>query len=159
MSNNEIIRRNLGKRYAKEMRFKYYGLGAIILSISFLLFLLINITSKAIPAFTQTYIKLDIDLSAKTLGLSKHPRYSSQELFAARYGHTLNAALYQLFPEVTARSKKRALKSMISSGAHYNLRDFVINNPELIGKKISLWLLASDKTDSFIKGLISRSFA
>ena len=46
---------------------------------------------------------------------------------------------------------------MVSVGAQYELRDMVIDNPNLIGTKQEILVLADDDLDSFHKGIIDRS--
>lgn len=45
----------------------------------------------------------------------------------------------------------------MSSGAAYQLRDFVTDNPNMIGTTQSFWFLAKDDIDVFIKGGVDRS--
>ena len=61
-----------------------------------------------------------------------------------------------MFPEVTGRRDKRALYSLVSSGADYQLRHLVMNDPTLIGTTVSLWAPADDDIDTFMKGHIDR---
>lgn len=154
MNNAQIVQKSLKKRYAKEKRFKLYGVISIAISLSFLLFLLFDITYKSLPAFTQTYIKLDIDFSHKALRIDKKSDYTTNELFEASYRKLTANALYKLFPNVKNRTQKKALRQLVSSGAKYHLRDLVIENPHLIGTSKSVWVLADDDIDTFVKGLI-----
>jgi phosphate transport system permease protein len=158
MSNTtKLVSANLKKRYAKERRFKFYGIFSITLSLTFLLFLLFDIVSKCLPVFTQSYVELDIDFAPKYLNLEEKSSYSKEELFNANYQKLINNSLYKLFPEVKARKQKRILRKFVSSGAQYKLRDLVIDNPKIIGETKSIWLLTDDDIDSFIKGLIDEN--
>jgi phosphate transport system permease protein len=149
------IQASLKKRYAKETRFRLYGLFSIIISFVFLLVLLFTIFSKGLPAFQQTYIKLDIELDEATLGVNK---YSDEEaLFATNYGRVIKNSLNKMFPDVTGRKQKRALKNMVSKAAAYDLRDKVLKDPNLLGSKQSYWFLAKDDIDVFMKSDIDRS--
>lgn len=69
MINNEIIRKRLAKRYAKERRFRLYGVAFIIISIAFLLTLLVNISLNGLPVFQQTYINLEANLDEDIFGV------------------------------------------------------------------------------------------
>ena len=158
MSNTtKLVSANLKKRYAKERRFKFYGIFSITLSLTFLLFLLFDIVSKCLPVFTQSYVELDIDFAPKYLNLEEKSSYSKEELFNANYQKLINNSLYKLFPEVKARKQKRILRKFVSSGAQYKLRDLVIDNPKIIGDTKSISLLTDDDIDSFIKGLIDEN--
>lgn len=151
----EKVRASLGKRYAREKRFRAYGIASISLSILFLALLMFNIFSKGLPAFTSTYIKLDVALDAQTLGIT--PDATQDQLRAANYTGVLNNSLYSLFPDVSERQQKKTLKALISSDAQYELQRMVLANPKLIGSNQSLWLLADDEIDQYHKGYIDRT--
>ena len=154
-TNTEKVKATLAKRYAREKRFRAYGFISIALSIMFLAILLLDIFSKGLPAFTSTYIKLDVVLDAPTLGLEANP--TQEQLNAANYNKAINTSLETLFPGVEERKQKKALKAMISDAAGYTLRDQVLADPSLIGTTQSLWLLADDEIDVFHKGGVDRT--
>lgn len=156
MSNStKIIQAGLKKRYAKEKRFRLYGLISIIISFAFLLTLLTSIFSKGLPAFQQSYVKLDIELDAEVLGINRDS--SKDELYSANYSKVIDNGLGTMFPGVTGRKQKRDLKNIVSTSADYTLRDKIIKNPALIGTKQSYWFLAKDDIDVFMKGNIDRN--
>ena len=83
------------RRYAAERRFQLYGLIAISAAIGMLGLLLFSIVAKAYPAFTQTYIALDIVFDAHFLhdastvlgaGLNADPKFSSDLLHRLAHG-------------------------------------------------------------------------
>ena len=155
MNNTHLVKKSLKKRYRKEQRFKWYGLISIVISISFLIFLLFDLTSKSLPAFTTTYINLEIEFDEKLLYLPEN--YVEEDLFKATYTPLINNALYKRFPEVTNRKDKRTLRSMVSSRVQYDLRDMVIENPTILNSTRKIWILADDDVDTFVKGLIDRN--
>ena len=116
-----------------------------------------DIGAKSIPAFTQTYINLDIEFDKKSMKLQDQDSYSEETLFSASYSKLGQNALYKLFPEVTERKQKKALRQMLSSGARYDLRDVVLENNDYVGTTQNLWVLAGDDIDAFVKGLIDRN--
>ena len=67
------IRASLQKRYAKERRFQWYGRLAVMTGFLFLFILLADIVGKGYPAFTQHYLKLEINLDPARLGVSVLP--------------------------------------------------------------------------------------
>ncbi len=151
----KIIKAGLKKRNAREKRFRFFGLMSIIISFVFLLVLLITICSKGWPAFQQTYIKIDVELDEKTLGINK---FSDEDaLFSARYQKIIKNSLKKKFPGIKGRKQKRALKNLVSKSAQYELRDKVIEKPELLGTTQSFWFLAKDDVDVFMKGNIDRT--
>ncbi len=151
----ERVRAGLGKRYAREKRFRLYGLIAISLSIIFLAILLLNILGKGLPAFTQTYIKLDVTLDKQALGLNDNP--TAEQLRAANYSAAINNSLESLFPNVQDRKQKKALKSLVSSEAQYDLQRLLIVDPKLLGSTQSLWVMAGTDIDMYHKGYIDRN--
>ncbi|MBT3044846.1 MAG: phosphate ABC transporter permease PstA, partial [Candidatus Thiodiazotropha sp. (ex Codakia orbicularis)] len=62
--------------------------------------------------------------------------------------------LREMFPEVTSRREKKVLYNLISSGASFQLREMVMQDPALIGTRQSVWLVADDDVDMLIKGHI-----
>jgi phosphate transport system permease protein len=46
------------------------------------------------------------------------------------------------------------LLALISNGAEFQLRDLVVENPELIGTRQNVWLLAAAEVDSVVKGQV-----
>ena len=151
----EIIRAGLKKRYARERRFRVYGIVAILISFAFLATLLLDIVSAGLPAFQQTWIRLDVTIDPAVMGVDKGA--DRDALFRASYQPLINKALRKLFPDVKGRKKKRALKHLASPGAGYQLRDQVVAHPEWIGATRSLWFVAKDDVDQVMKGQIDRS--
>ncbi|MGL4185675.1 MAG: DUF3333 domain-containing protein, partial [Thiotrichaceae bacterium] len=154
-STTELVRKGLAKRYAKEKRFRLYGLLSITLSIVFLAILMLNIFSKGLPAFTSTDIKLEVALDPQVLGVTAES--TPEQLRAADYATDINNGLEKLIPGVTERKQKKALKALVSSDAPYQLRDQVMADPKLIGTTQSLWLPADDEIDMYHKGYVDRT--
>ena len=150
----ELVKATLIRRNRREKRFRLYGLCSLLLSISFLVVLLFYIFSNGLPAFKQTYVKLDIVLDAKLLGVTAQS--SEEELRSASYQVLVNKSLYKAFPDVKKRKQKKALKSLVSNNAQYTLLNAVIENPAILGTTKSFWFLADDDIDQFVKGNIPR---
>ncbi len=154
-STTDRVRAGLGKRYAREKRFRLYGLISISLSIIFLAILMLNIFSKGLPAFSSTYIKLDISFDPQVVGVTASS--TPEQLKAADYATVINTSLEKLIPDITDRKQKKALKALVSSDAPYQLRDQVMANPALLGTTQSLWLQADDEIDMYHKGYVDRT--
>lgn len=150
----EKVRAGLGKRYAREKRFRAYGVASISLSILFLALLMINIFSKGLPAFHSTYVKLDVTLDAQTLGVT--PESTPEQLRTANYAGVINNSLQNLIPGVEDRKEKKALKALVSSDAQYDLQRLVLKDPKAIGSNQSVWVLADDEIDMYHKGYVDR---
>ncbi len=151
----QIVEAGLQKRYAKEKRFRLYGLISILISLAFLVVLLADIIGKGYPAFQQTYVKLDVTIDGEVLGLTAES--PEDKLYSASYSKVIRNALREKFPGVTDRKQKRALSNLVSKSAAYELRDMVVENPNLIGTSGSYWFLAKDDVDVFMKGNIDRN--
>ncbi len=150
----DLSEARLGRRYAAERRFRIYGLVAILSAAAVLALLVISIVAKAIPAFSQTYIALDIVFEEEVLDPSgnRDPEALGRAVYDKLFKDSLKAA----FPEVTDRRGKRRLYRVVSSGAGFTLREAVVADPSLIGTTQTVWVKSSDDIDSFVKGLISR---
>lgn len=142
------------RRYAAERRFKAYGVIAIVLAMSALVWLLASITFTGYQAFVQTYVKLDIQFETQTI--DPQGTQNPQTLARANYAALYKGAIRDRFPEVKKRRDKRSLTRMISSGADLQLRDMVLADPSIIGTRQSVWLVASDEVDQFAKGAYDR---
>jgi len=154
-----LVNKSLARRHAAEKRFKLYGLLAICLGLSFVAFLFVDIIGKGYPAFTQTQIRLDVTLSAEELfgePVENPSRLSQEELGRANYNAVVRDAISAEFPGVEGRRERRNLYGLVSSGAAFQLRDMVMDDPSLIGTQQSVWVLADDDVDTFRKGFIDR---
>ena len=145
----DIVNRSLSRRYKAERRFRFYGISAIVLSLIFLSFLFISIIGKGYPAFQKTFIKLDISYDPDVL--------RQDALSTADYSALVKASLRRMFPEVSGRRDKRDLYRLVSSGAAFQLREIVLNDPDIIGRTQPAWVPADDDVDMLIKGRSNRT--
>ncbi len=143
---------SLKKRYAAEKRFRAYGIAAIAFALLCLATLFVTIIGTGMPAFTQTKIKLDVTLYPQDI--DPEGTADPQVLSRANYRKVIQEAVYDLFPEVTSRADKRALMALISPGAVFDVRQEVMDDPSLIGKRVSMLVHASDDADQLVKGHI-----
>ena len=146
----DVVRAGMPARYRAERRFKAFGLGAIILSLTFLSLLLISIVSQGYSAFWQTYLKLEVTFDKETL---------SGDLASANYQALVKEALYKLFPDVKGRALKRKLSDLVSPGASFVLRDLVMKDKGVIGTTREVWVPANDDVDMAVKGYYHRDVA
>ena len=155
--NTELIQASLKKRYAREKRFQWYGRLAVLTGFVFLFILLFDIVSKGYPAFTQQFIKVTVDFDADRLGVE--PGASEEVLYQANYLGVIKNSLREMFPEASGRQEKRQLYRLISIGAEYQLRDYVIENPEVIGSTQDIWLMAHSEAGAYLKGQVTREIS
>jgi phosphate transport system permease protein len=152
MNNTELVKRGLKKRYAREKRFQLYGKAAVMVGFVFLAMLVLDITIKAIPAFSVTELKLEIPLDRDSLGLPQSGEITNGMLSAINYSSVIKQALRNAFPELSSRKDKKLLYRLISSGAQYSLADKLQADPGLIGQQsIDIWFTADDDVDTFYK--------
>ena len=151
----DIVNASLRRRRAAERRFRLYGLGAIILAISFLAILLLSIVGNGYSAFQQTFVKLDINFDPQRI--DPQGTRDPDVLARADYGGLVKDSLRHMFPEVTGRRDRRALEALVSSGAAFQLRRMVMDDPELIGEHKQVWVPADDDVDTLFKGHIDRN--
>ncbi len=146
---------SLRRRHRAERRFRALGVLSMLVGLIFLGVLFYTIIGNGISAFEQTYIKLDIDFDAGVID----PRgdRDPQALASADYLALIKSALKDQFPEVRGRSDRRRLNSLVSTGASFQLREMVLENPGLLGEQRAVWLLADDEIDMLVKGHIDRN--
>jgi len=140
----------LAKRYRAERRFRAYGIAAIVLALGVLAAMLISIVVTGHSAFRQSRLMLDIYYDPQILDPdgTKLPA----TLATADYQALARASLRELFPEVTARGELRSLSALLSRGAGNQLRNNVLENPELIGTRQTVAVLVADDVDLLVKG-------
>ena len=152
MNSTEIVKRSLQKRYAREKRFQFYGRAAVMVGFVFLAMLVLDITIKAMPAFSVTEIKLEVALDRASLELPAEGEISQQMISAINFGGVIKKALRDAFPEITSRKQKKLLYRLVSGGAEFDLADRLSADPELVGNdSLALWVKADDDIDTFYK--------
>jgi phosphate transport system permease protein len=153
----DIIRQGLKKRHTAERRFRLYGKVAITLGLMFLLILFTSIIGNAYTAVLQTHVQLDVYFDPQRI--DPQGTRLPENLQNADYGGLVKASLREMFPTVTERREKRSLYGLVSNGAAFQLRNMVLENPELIGTRASIWVPADDDVDMLMKGHIDREAA
>jgi phosphate transport system permease protein len=135
------------KRYRTESRFKFFGLAAIMVSVSFLVLLLITVVGSGLPAFTYNYLNLNVDLT----------KVEQQAPEKGDYDGAVKSAISDAMPYLSGRKGRRLARGMVSSGSSIELRRTVISNPELAGNMQSIGVPVSDFADLYLKGLTGTS--
>jgi phosphate transport system permease protein len=137
--------KRLSKRYTSERRFKALGAIALALTSAFLIYLLVDITIKALPAFVEHRASVSINLDPLKIDKS-----NPQD---ADYAGMVKEAWRAQFPEMASRSEKKKLNAMLSQDAAESIRKTVVANPSLVGSTLKTDVLLSDDADLFFKGL------
>jgi len=149
-----LVMAGLKKRNGAEFRFKAYGIFGVFVGLLFLGYFFSTIIGDGYTAFAQTYVKLDVYFDPEVID----PKETNDpDVWGkANYAKLIRNSLYETFPDVSGRRDKKALRSLVSGGAPFILRDEVLENPALIGSTESFWVPADDEVDMLVKGNISR---
>ncbi|MEM6812342.1 MAG: phosphate ABC transporter permease PstA [Pseudomonadota bacterium] len=128
----------LRKRKRKEAGFKRAGFIAILIASCFLFSLIFSIFSAGKTSLSEAQIKLPVALDQGALDNNS-------------YRQMIQNSLLQLFPEAQSREDKRALFLMVSRKAPDVLKNFVEENPNLVGSAGYIWFPASSAVSVFYK--------
>ncbi len=135
---------NLARRGRSEKYFRLVGLGSIIISISFLLWLLITIVLGSTGAFRHVQILIQVDLTSEEI--------DQKNIQSTNFGSIIKSGLRRQFPDVTKRKDKKKLYALVSPEGSFELRRKVLKNPEIVGSITSVWVSASDDLSLYIRG-------
>jgi phosphate transport system permease protein len=144
---------------------------AVALSIGLVGILFGSILAKGIPSFWQATFVLNVDFSPEVIKLDSPKPQEKPGESPAEYEQRLNEwsnqlnfinwnkllleAVAKVLPESV--DNRRAVLEMFASSSRFDLRNMVIENPDIIGKSETLDLVASANVDVWIKGNIDRS--
>lgn len=148
------------KRKAAEKRFQMYGIAGIATGIFFLIVLLVSIVSSGTGAFQQTFINVAVYLDPAKL--DKNGNRDIDELKkVSTFGYTplIQQALFdqvQASGIETPLAKRSDMKALISASAAAQVRDVVLENPDMIGQTVQFRILASSRVDGYLKDRVKR---
>ena len=157
LSTTEKVTLSLKKRHQREKRFKRIGLLAVLFGFMLVTVLITDITSKALPAFHQHWVKLDINYKSDWLNVdnSLSQNISANQLKTANYRKVLKNSLYQMFStsqsKKLSRKEKRQLVQLFSTNAEFTLKDTLMSTPGHLNKQMSVWVRLDDDVDSYLK--------
>jgi phosphate transport system permease protein len=143
---DKAMQRRIRRRYAAERRFRLLGLFAILLSASFLAFLLFNMFANGIRGFTQTELQLRMDFARA--GLVVDP--------AALSGTDADEALAAVDIDGAVRRAATAQygekgPAYLSEGAWLRVRERIKDDPSILSRTETLWIPASGALDTAAK--------
>lgn len=147
------------RRNAAEARFRAYGIAALAVGLIFLLALLYSIVSKGTGAFSQTFVTLDVTLSAEVLDPTgdRDPAVIAK-VTTFGYAPLIEAALVEKMAKFNVLTDLPAdeFEQILSSGAAAQLRAYVQADPSQIGQTVAFSFLASSRVDGYLKGRVTR---
>jgi phosphate transport system permease protein len=148
------VEAGLSRRHRREALFRLAGLLATAVGIVFLGVFFVSLFSQGISAFKQTFVELDIEYSEDILAPGGEP-----DLQYADFDSLVRNALWKTFPEVTDRQERRELARLVSAGAGFQLRNALLQTPELIGTNERVPVPVAADVDMLAKGKIDRATA
>jgi len=152
----DLAQKRLAKRKAKEKRFRIAGIAAVAIAMAMLGWLIASLVGTGYTAFFQHYLTVTVTLDENIL--DPDGARDADQLRKANYRKIIQEALYSRFPEVTERRDKRALFQVVSaSGASNHIRQMVYQDPDLVGREITVSVPTSDDVDQLLKGYIDRN--
>lgn len=137
---------NLPKRGRSEFRFQIIGIGAILLSLAFLSWLTITVIFGSLGAFKHVEIAVPVDLTSKNV--------DADDVNSASFGSIMKSGLREQFPDVKKRKDKKKLYKLISVEGSLELKEKVLDNRDLFGQKVKIWVSASDDVSLYVRGKI-----
>jgi phosphate transport system permease protein len=141
----QAMRSRIAARYRAERNFRRLGAAALVIAASFLAFLLFTIVRDGWTGFQRTETRIEVQFDAATLGVDPAAVAGPQGqalLARADYQALLLKAAEQLGPaDVT-----------LSDAAWMELREALMENPALLGKRASLWVPVRSSIDLLAKG-------
>lgn len=147
------IQHSLKRRNRSEARFRWYGRLAVFIGLAAVATLFFDIIGKGHGAFKATYIKLEVHYDQALIDIDNLT--DAEQMIAGNWQALPKVALREKFPNVSGRSDKRRLNNLLSSGAGFDLKDRLVANPHLLGRKESIWILADDDIDTYFKSWLA----
>ena len=147
------------KRNRAEARFKSYGIAAIAVGLLMLAILLTTIIGRGAGAFQQTFLTLNVQLLEEKLDKNGNRNLDEiKKVSTFGYAPLMAAALAAKVAEtgITTDLKPKDMAGILSKDAAAQLRDFVLDNPELIGTAVEFEFLTNSRVDGYMKGRVTR---
>ncbi len=147
------LQKGLKARYAREGRFKCYGMLAVAVAVGFLLLLLGRIVEQGHTAFYANQITVPVYMDPARIDRAYPQGTNFQQMVAqqqlARLGVTDDAQ----------GAKATAYRQLLSSELKFRAADMIRENPALIGQTVEITAPVSDEADLYYKGEITRETA
>ncbi|MDX1635591.1 MAG: DUF3333 domain-containing protein, partial [Marinobacter sp.] len=144
----EIVRKSLKRRYAKERRFRAYGILAILIALAALFVLFADIVSKGYPGFMKTTMTLEVNLDPEMMYLDDPT--DPRQLKNADFVEPLVQALFRTIPGAGEDDRKQ-VRNLINPYASVTLREAIKANPEWLGSTQTMTFLTHTNVDVYVK--------
>ena len=147
---SDAAKARIRARYRAETRFRIYGMLALGFTALFLAALIFDVVKRALPAFVEHVVELEVPLPADALAAGG--KVDAASIRAADYFPIVKEALDRAIPGIEGRSAQKQLSRLISSGAGDAVRDRLLADQSLVGGSIKVPLLLSADADLYYKG-------
>jgi len=145
------LRSGLKKRYARENRFRLYGLLAIGVAVGFLLLLLGRIIDQGHTAFYAHTVTLPVYMDPARVDRAYPQGTNFEQLVAEQQLRRMGEQ------DDASGAKATAMRGLFSSELKFTAAERIQKQPGLIGQTVMIAAPASDDADLYFKGEISRS--
>lgn len=143
----EAMKKRIQRRYASERRFKYLGLIAVLLSVSFLAFLLAVMMGNGFRGFTQTELPVEIDFPAATGGVNPSQFEGPNALDNLRAMGLRDIVSNSIQIQYGADNME-----LFSANGWNAVGQKIISNPNILETKANIYLPVSSDVDVAYKG-------
>lgn len=156
-----LIKKNLDKRYKKEALFKKMGIFSISFCILFLAIFLGTIVFKGHKAFFVNKIALEVDFSEESLRESSNKKENIGNLSFEEIANDLSfvklvrKSIRDKFSEYKDPQIINSAYKIVSDIADYRVQKNFEENPQFINSKQLIWVEVSSKVDVYLKYNIS----
>jgi phosphate transport system permease protein len=147
------------RRNAAEGRFKLYGIAAIGIGLLMLVVLVTNIVTAGTGAFQQSFLELDVELKADKLDKKGNRNIEDiKKVSTFGYAPLIASALESEVAKLGIQTdlSPKDMGKILSKAAQAELRNYVIANPDEIGKTVSFRFLVNSRVDGYMKGRVTR---
>ena len=149
------VEKSLKRRRWAELRFKTYGLCAVLLGLSFVVLLFGSLIAQGWSAFRQAYVVIEVHYDPAVL--NPEGTATADDLAVADYAALVRAAIKARFPDVEGRAATKQLGALVSNSAAQTMQQRLAEDPKRMDQRETLRVLASDKVDQLLKGRIDRN--
>jgi len=149
------VEKSLSRRRWAELRFKAYGLCAVLLGLSFVVLLFGSLIAQGWSAFRHAYVVIEVHYDPAVL--NPEGTATADDLAVADYAALVRAAMKARFPDVEGRAAIKQLGALVSNSAAQTMQQRLAEDPKRMDQRETLRVLASDKVDQLLKGRIDRT--
>lgn len=158
-----LIKKNLDKRYKKEALFKKMGIFSISFCILFLVIFLGTIVFKGHKAFFVNKIALEVDFREESIKENSNKKENIGNLSFEEIANDLSfvklvrKSIREKFSEYKDPQIINSAYKIVSDIADYRIQKSFEENPQFINSKQLIWVEVSSKVDVYLKYNISTS--